>query len=391
MKKNMSLTVTIVFLAVFLCSEISSIDITTSGSIPDPSRCTVPSDCVFPKICALCLQGYSPGCNQAECINGRCKIIQACSIKETTTTELCENDGQCPYPEYCAVECEQGLGPLCASAECIDGKCQTIAPCSRKTQCTDDDVSQCTVPQICAGCLNGYSPGCARATCKDGQCQIIHPCSIPPPTDSTTSLPGQCQTDGECSFVKQCVNECTNGLGPLCATGHCIGGQCVITLPCSQKPQCTENDVSQCAVPKICGLCKEGYSPACAQAVCENGQCRTIMPCTIYTDISTTTPTPGSACNYSSQCPRINDCVRKCPVGTSPRCTTAKCINGQCTYIKPCSQRPCQTRATCPYSKNNCVTCVPGYGPRCEQPACIGRICSIVPPCSNKLSIASNQ
>ena len=418
-----------------LCASAECIEGKCQTIVPcsRKTRCTVDdvSQCIVPQICARCLEGYGPGCAEATCKDGECRIVYPCSIPPTTTSApQCRTDGECSFVKQCVDECKDGLGPPCAFGKCINGKCVITLPCSQKIRCTVDDVSQCIVPPICADCLEGYGPGCAEATCKDGECRIISPCSIPP---TTTSAP-QCRTDGECSFVKQCVDECKDGLGPLCAFGKCINGKCVITLPCSQKtrctdddvsqcifrrkcadcfigrspacttatckdgecqiiepcsqgPQCTENDVSQCAVPKICGLCNEGYSPPCARAICENGECKTIMPCTIYTGTTTTTPTTGT-CTCSSQCSQINNCVRICPADTLPLCTIAKCLNRKCTYIKPCSQRLCTTRATCLYNKQKCGKCAPGYGPPCEQPACIGGICSIISPCSQKLSIA---
>jgi hypothetical protein len=172
-------------------------------------------------------------------------------------------------------------------------------------------------------------------------------------------------------------------LGPLCAYSNCIKGTCVITTTCSQKIECTNEDLSQCVVPKICAKCKEGYSPSCAQAACENGQCKTIMPCTIYVE-PTTSASPNGLCTQDSECPRNKFCATKCPTGTTPRCESAKCVDGKCIAIKPCSQRICKTQATCQYNKLNCAVCGKGYGPKCEQPACSSGVCSILPPCSKK-------
>ena len=354
----------------------------------DQCTATDTSRCIRPALCALCLDGRTPACAQATCEKGQCKIIAPCSQSPPTTTPAvaqCKNDGECSFVKLCVKSCADGSGPLCAFSNCIKGKCVVTYPCSQKPQCTVDDTSQCVVPPKCALCIVGRMPFCAQASCVNGQCTVIEPCSLT--TSTTTPAPAQCKNDGECSFVKLCVKSCADGSGPLCAFSNCIKGKCVVTYPCSQKPQCTVDDTSQCVVPQICAKCVQGRSPPCAQASCVKGQCETISPCSISTDVSTkaTGTTPADACTRSSECPRSQLCRATCDTGTKPLCASAACVNGQCIPIAPCSQRICKTAATCPVSKRPCVRCAAGLGPSCEQAVCSCGVCSLVPPCSKKL------
>ncbi len=376
------------------CSQGSS---TTTVAPKNQCSGTDASNCNFPRLCALCINGCSPYCTEAKCVNNQCQITPVCSICPPTTTTIsiesstivdqCQEDGECIHPDYC-LPCPDGFGPTCASAKCVNGKCQIIAPCSQKIQCTDDDLSQCIVPLLCADCKAGYGPSCSQAICKDGQCGTISPCSIYSPSStliydpSSSSPTNECQEDGQCIHPDYCL-QCPDGFGPSCASAKCVDGECQYTTPCSQKTQCTDKDLSQCGVRLSCLDCKIGLSPPCTQVTCVNGQCKVTLPCSISSE-TTTTPEPNT-CTTSSECPRTKICAVNCTDGTSPLCASAKCVNGKCISIAPCSQRTCKTRATCPYNKKNCAPCPYGYGPGCEQAACSCGICSIVPPCSKRL------
>ena len=339
----------------------------------------------------------------------------------SVNVKLCKDASECPFSYICAV-CQKGFEPGCQRPTCIDGQCGVIKLCSQSVlnidapsavrppnQCTDADTSQCIVDQICAGCRAGYSPACAEVRCEYGQCKTISPCSTYTPTLMTTksstrwivptaSTKSGCQTDGECAYVKQCVSECKEGLGPLCTFSNCINGQCRITAPCSQKLQCTDKDTSQCIVSPICAGCHPGYSPGCSEASCENGQCKVISPCSIFdgsskttttprTMITSTTATQPNTCTNNKQCIRSRVCVPQCSPRTKPTCASARCVDGRCIQIPPCSQRICKTKATCPFNANNCRRCPVGFKPRCEQAACNRGVCSIILPCSGKLRL----
>ncbi len=314
----------------------------------------------------------------------------------------CTDVNQCPYSNNCT-QCSEGLGPACDQPTCIDGQCGIIQRCSQNSltmtapnnQCSGKDATNCSIHRICALCVRSCRPSCTQAICVNNECRTIGPCSICPPTttttistESSTTING-CKEDGQCPHPDYCLAECQNGSGPLCASAKCVDGKCQIIAPCSQKPQCTNQDLSQCAIRLVCVDCKQGLSPPCTQVTCENGQCKEILPCSISSE-STTTTSPTNICTRSSECPRPESCVLKCDNGTTPRCASAKCVNGKCVSIKPCSQLICKTQATCPYNKGICVPCPFGYGPGCEQAVCSCGICSIIPPCSKKLEIAVN-
>ncbi len=264
-------------------------------------------------------------------------------------------------------------------------------------QCSGTNASQCVFQHLCAPCILGHSPFCTEAICVNNQCKIIPACSISTPTtpstltqsSTTTAECTECENDGECLRPEYCVPECQNGFGPLCASAKCVNGTCQTISPCSQKPVCTNKDLSRCPVPRICALCIKGRTPSCAQATCENGQCKIISPCSISTSAIPSTSTKSSTTTAEcGECPHPEYCVGKCSNNTIPLCASAQCVNGKCIIITPCSERICKTRATCSYNKHNCAKCTKGYGPGCEQAACSQGICSIVPPCSKKLATA---
>ncbi|CAF3020210.1 unnamed protein product [Rotaria sp. Silwood2] len=315
-------------------------------------------------------------------------------VDPSSNSEECTDASQCLSSNECTT-CENGRGPDCDQATCINGTCNVIKQCSQDiisiptetsfvtNQCKGTDASSCIFDKLCALCLSGYSPACATAVCFNDQCKIISACSIYASTIEPSTIPFECENDGQCSYAKICADECKNGTRPLCATGKCVNNICQIILPCSQKVECTPEDLSQCITPQICDQCLLGYSPPCAQAACENDQCKTIMPCDIFVESTTTIP-PIHTCTRNEECSHHKSCVTKCTNDTTPLCASAECIDGKCTDIKPCSQRICKTRAKCPYNKRNCLICPKGYEPTCEQSVCSYGVCSIVPPCSKK-------
>jgi hypothetical protein len=321
-------------------------------------------------------------------------------VGSSAVVNNCTDASQCPYSNNCT-QCDQGLGPNCDQPTCINGQCGIIQQCSQDSstamiapnnQCSGTDARNCSLHRICAFCVRGCSPACTEAICVNDQCQIIGACSRCVPTTTTIStkssiMVNQCQEDGQCIHPDYCL-QCPDGSGPSCASAKCVDGKCQIIAPCSQKPQCTAQNLTQCGVRFVCLDCKIGLSPPCTQVTCVNGQCKVVLPCSISSG-STTTPATNT-CTRSGQCPHPEICVRKCVSGTSPRCASAKCVNGKCVQINPCSQRICKTQATCPYNKNNCVPCPYGYGPGCEQAACSCGICSIISPCSKRLAIPVN-
>ncbi|CAF1054204.1 unnamed protein product [Rotaria sp. Silwood1] len=310
----------------------------------NPNDCTNASQCLFSNECTTCENGRGPDCNQATCINGKCNIIKRCSqeiLSISTETSLVTN------------------------------------------QCKGTDASNCIFNKLCELCLQGYNPACTEAICVNDQCKMISPCSIYTPTTQSSTVPVECQNDGQCSYAKLCADECQHGTHPLCAIGKCVNNICQTILPCSQNFECTTEDLSQCVTSQICAQCSLGYSPTCAQATCENGQCKTIMPCSIFIE-SSTTVFPIDTCTRDDDCFHLQSCVDECSNDTAPLCTSVECVNGKCIDIKPCSQRICNTQATCPYNQQNCLTCPEGYGPTCEQSVCSHSICSIIPPCSKQ-------
>ena len=286
------------------CGMIERCSQVRSSTTPPFNQCTGTdtSFCVINFLCAHCPEGYSPGCNEAVCVNDACLTIPACSIytptqSTTTSTESstpadeCEDDSQCPYPKYCAVQCENGVGPLCASAKCIDRKCQIIRPCSQTTQCTDQDLNQCVTPHICALCKEGYSPPCARATCKNGQCSVIGPCSIFDQS-TTTTMPSVsvCSSNSDCPRRKCCAAKCDNGTTPLCASAKCVKGRCIHIAPCSQRTCKTR---TTCPYNKRnCARCARGFGPGCEQAACSCGICSLVPPCSKKIEV-TASISPG--------------------------------------------------------------------------------------------------
>ena len=343
-----------------------------SQPLSDPSSTVVPtttspslqcsgsdtSRCISNMICARCLPGYSPGCTEAVCVNGQCKVTSLCSIYTPTTTTLvrdigCRQDNDCPYLEVCATQCAAGFGPLCTSASCVNGKCATIRPCSVNTFVTTTTTTTVSI--------------------------------LP-----TTPGPPVCQTDGQCAYVKWCVPECQAGLQPLCAYSRCIEGRCVVTAPCSQKIQCTEQDTSQCIVPAICAKCLPGFFPGCAQASCDNGVCATINPCSMgaSTISQPTVPTTlrDDSCRKDSDC-ALNStefCVRFCPYGLGPLCPVRKCVDGKCVVTQRCSKRPPCTAlntSVCQFPKT-CAMCLRGSQPTCSKVTCENGECKLINPCT---------
>ena len=391
---------------------------TTRLTTSRESACRRDNDCAYPGLCAAqCKAGFGPSCTSASCINGKCVVIHPCSVNTlvittptvsilptTPSLSACQTDGQCAYVKRCVPECRAGFQPLCSYSRCIQGQCVVSAPCSQKFQCTEKDTSQCVVPPICAGCRPGFSPACAEASCDNGVCVTIHPCSIgrptmSQPTLSTTVSDGTYGTDSDCTSKGVCVEQCKDGLGPLCPVTKYVNGKCLVVTPsCSQKPRCTEKDTSQCIVSPLCALCRPGFSPGCTEVSCENGQCKVIMPCTIAIDLPTrntmrTTSTASRTtksisvpkCTRSTQCRRRSVCVTKCSDDMTPLCASAKCVKGKCIDIDQCSQHICKTAATCPFNPKNCTNCAKGYGSSCEQAACKYGVCSVIAPCSKQL------
>jgi hypothetical protein len=204
--------------------------------------------CIFDLLCDSCPSGYSPHCSELVCINDQCITIPPCSTytptilttsststEYSTTIIACEFDSQCLYSEYCAVECKDGSGPLCASAKCVDRKCQIISPSSQISQCTDKDLSQCVVPDICTECKPGYSPPCVQVVCENGQCREIMPCTTVVKPMTTVPLTDICTSDSQCSRLKICVVKYTIGTTPVCASEKCVNGKCINIKPCSQQ------------------------------------------------------------------------------------------------------------------------------------------------------------
>ena len=446
MKGSERMTVLSISVLLLLCCHCTTAILSTFKLVATPlivtTKCTDANKCPFADYCRVCPDGWGPTCAAPTCILGRCGTTRPCSQSSsdasTTVTfttsspsqQCTEKDtSRCIKNLLCA-RCLQGYSPGCTEAVCVNGQCKVIAPCSvytpvdpststaattlRDGKCRQD--IDCAYPGICGTvCKDGFGPRCTSGSCVNGQCVVIPACSVKTlvtkttvvSPSSTTSNLAVCQTDGECSYVKMCVAECADGSQPLCAYSRCIGGQCVVTAPCSQKTRCTDQDVSQCIVPQFCADCVIGLSPGCAQASCENGQCKVIAPCSIgistltkktatprtmvtRTMITRTTKkitisTPINGCTSSSQCVRPSLCVANCSDGMTPLCPSAKCVEGKCIAIAPCSQRTCKTSATCPFTVGRCAACIKGYGPACEQAACNCGVCAVVPPCSEQL------
>ena len=87
-------------------------------------QCTVTN-----RICALCIQGRGPACTTSICLDGRCGVIDACSLELSGT---CTADGDCITPFFCEA-CKGNRGPACAQARCFSGQCATIGPCTIQT------------------------------------------------------------------------------------------------------------------------------------------------------------------------------------------------------------------------------------------------------------------
>ncbi|CAF3911748.1 unnamed protein product [Rotaria magnacalcarata] len=371
-----------------------------ANSSSNNNTCTNANQCKFSRRCALCVRGRSPACTQASCIDGKCKIIAPCSLSSTTSTiqnstaiPQCDSDGQCPFPQICVASCKLDTGPLCAKAKCVNGKCQTISPCSEGSQCTSKNLTECVDPMQCARCLSGFGPPCTQVTCENGLCKTIYPCSISSSGgngQSSTTLPAdQCKADADCAYVKLCVDKCPNNYTPLCALSKCINGQCVVTNPCSQKIECTDKNLTECVDPMQCARCLSGFGPPCTQVTCENGLCKTIYPCSISSSggngqSSTTLPADQS----NADCAYVKLCVDKCPNNYTPLCALSKCINGQCVVTNPCSQKiECTDKnvSQC-VSHMICARCLSGLGPLCTQITCENGLCKTISPCSIRLN-----
>lgn len=79
--------------------------------------------CAHPDICALCTVGRGPACASAQCYEGFCDVIEPCS------GVACKTAADCPHSNICAL-CSPGRGPSCATSQCINGYCNDIEPCS---------------------------------------------------------------------------------------------------------------------------------------------------------------------------------------------------------------------------------------------------------------------
>ena len=97
------------------------------GASVYPKSCKIDKNCPVPKrFCALCIRGNGPACTTPICVNNRCGVIKACSLKVSGT---CSVDGDCITHPLCET-CKTNTGPFCAQARCLGGQCATIAPCS---------------------------------------------------------------------------------------------------------------------------------------------------------------------------------------------------------------------------------------------------------------------
>lgn len=327
------------------CSNEPNITSTPECTADDTSKCNIRIRC------AKCRAGSTPGCTQITCVDGKCHAIEPCSSVITTTEEptdatttapvaSCKNDSDCPTSRNCVDRCDEGYGPLCEKAKCVQGACQTVAPCSRENQCTPDDLSRCPLIKIaCLSCPQGKSPSCAERKCVDGECKIIFPCS---------------RTDNS-----------------------------------PPPPQCTVHDTSKCNITIKCARCLPGYTPGCTQIICVKGKCDSVEPCSIYTSTSkepeTTTQPKSPSCKTDSECKIVGGCVKQCPPGYGPHCPKAKCVNGECHTVKPCSQKnQCSKTdlSRCPISRIACRTCAIGQSPSCPKATCVDGMCQMILPCS---------
>ena len=89
---------------------------------------------------------------------------------------LCKSSAECPHSNVCAL-CTPGRGPACATAECVDGHCVAVGPCSSNVACSSAVADACPHSNICALCSPGRGPACASASCVEGYCVDIEPCS----------------------------------------------------------------------------------------------------------------------------------------------------------------------------------------------------------------------
>lgn len=141
-------------------------------------HCVNASDCKFNQVCTTCQPGFYPNCTQAECVKDKCKINLPCSAYSSSNIPLlkdtCTRNEDCPHSEYCGVKCPDGYGPRCASAQCVDGQCVDIKPCSQqycrtKAKCPYNKNN-------CMTCSKGEGPSCEEPLCKNGICSIVPPC-----------------------------------------------------------------------------------------------------------------------------------------------------------------------------------------------------------------------
>lgn len=173
------------------------------------------------------------------------------------------------------------------------------------------------------------------------------------------------------------------GFGPDCARPTCVNDKCAIINPCSLRKQCTVRNTTQCFASFVCARCLPGYSPPCTEVYCVNGNCKVVGPCSIFTSTTKVTIVNPN-CKSNVECPVPVDCRKKCPQGYGPLCASAKCSDGKCVAIGPCSiAEEClpTNLSSCPIPKI-CALCKTGYEPPCATASCIDGKCHIVQPCS---------
>jgi len=98
------------------------------------AECASPNDCVVPFLCALCVNGQGPSCDQATCINGQCGILSACSLN------TCTSAANCTVPQKVCADCVQNRVPFCTQTSCTNGLCEVIEPCSLLATSEEEEI-----------------------------------------------------------------------------------------------------------------------------------------------------------------------------------------------------------------------------------------------------------
>jgi len=262
-------------------------------------------------------------------------------------------DGLCvEEAKQCGAQC--GCVPSCAGKACGNDGCGgQCGACPPNAVCTNFQCVPFCTPQCMTA--NGQPKECGPDGCG-GQC-------------GTCAVGEQCNSQGQCVCVPNCVNkQCgPDGCGGSCGT--CQGwqqctasGQCKIVTPLCGDGNCMQFIGEDCdSCPVDCGAC-------CGNGKCDPGYGETCANCSMDC---------GNCCGNGFCDAQLGETCTICPQDCGP--CPAKCGDQLCEADKletcdncPLDCGPCPTLCgdgICDGASENCTTCDIDCGP-CKGDCC---------------------